>query len=98
MSAPLTDDQRAALEAELSAEFGLTYAEVLDLEATPDVQRAQLVADWRLVKDLSWTQQPSRWQRFLDILNALAAVANPISAVAGGVTGLAGALGALKSI
>lgn len=98
MSAPLSGSDRAALEAELEADFGLTLAQVVDLERCSSEQRGPIVEGWRAVGTLSWTAEPSKWERFVTILNLLAAIANPISAVAGGVTGLAGAIAAIKGI
>lgn len=95
MPAPVVD---AALEAELEAEFGLTFDQVVDLEKLPLEQRGPIVDGWRELGKLSWVQSPSAFDRFVTILNALVAIANPIGAISGGVTGVAGAIAAIKGI
>lgn len=89
--------EQANLEAELVNDYGLTLAQVVDLEALSPQDRAMMVAGWRGLGKLSWTAQPTAMDRFEQIVNLLLAIAGPVTTISGAVTGVGGAVAAIKN-
>jgi len=93
-----TVDDEDALYVELAQKTARTVRDWQDILSLPPDARAEVIADWNALGDMSWTKSPSTLDRVETILNILVSIASPVTTIVGGLTGIGTLITTLKAI